>query len=104
MLVLTAKCVGKPDFRSDITRVSSAMVEASTAEAGCISYNFYLAPGRPDEFFFFEEWKDQAALDFHFATPHFQKFIAELTPMLVGEPAVRTYDVGEIRDLDKQLH
>jgi quinol monooxygenase YgiN len=100
MLVLAAKCTGKPECRSDVVRVSSAMLEASRAEAGCLTYDFYSAHDRDNDFLFFEEWKDQAALDFHFATPHFQKFIAELTGLLAKPPAVRVYEVAEMRDLE----
>jgi quinol monooxygenase YgiN len=100
MIVLAAKCAGKPECRSDIMRLASAMLEPSRAEAGCRSYNFYSASEHDNEFLFFEEWADQAALDFHFATPHFQKFIAEFSGLLAGPPGIRVYEIGETRDLE----
>jgi quinol monooxygenase YgiN len=81
-------------------RLASAMFEPSRAEIGCLSYNFYRASERDDEFLFFEEWADQAALDFHFGTPHFQKFIAEFSGLLAGPPAIRVYEIGETRELE----
>ncbi len=41
MLILAAKCVGKPERRNDIMRVASTIVAPSRAEAGCISYSIH---------------------------------------------------------------
>jgi quinol monooxygenase YgiN len=49
---------------------------------------------------FFEEWADQAALDFHFKSPHFQEFIKEFTPLLQAPPDIRIYEVAEARTLE----
>src|SRR5580658_1462473 len=99
MIVLAAKCAGKPDRRNDIIRLANAMLEPSRNEAGCISYDFYERPSSHD-YLFFEEWADQAALEFHFQTPHFQEFIKEFSGLLAGPPNIRVYDVGASRDLE----
>ena len=100
MLVLAAKCIGKPECRDDIMRVISAVVPPSKAEAGCISYDVHERLPGGDEYLFFEEWSDQAALDFHFQTPHFQAFIGEFTPLLDAPPNIRVYEVAEARTLE----
>ena len=100
MLILAAKCVGKPERRNDIMRVASTIVAPSRAEAGCISYSIHERLLGEDKFLFFEEWADQAALDFHFNTTHFQEFIREFTPLLQAPPDIRIYEVSEARTLE----
>ena len=99
MIVLAAKCSGRPEHRSDILRLAQAVAQPSRAEAGCLAYDFYEQPSG-NEFLFFEEWADQAALDFHFQTPHFQAFIGEFSGLLSGPPSIRVYEVGTTRDLE----
>jgi quinol monooxygenase YgiN len=100
MLILAAKCIGKPERRNDIMRVTAAIVPPSRAEAGCISYDVHQRLSGEDEYLFFEEWTDQAALDFHFKTPHFQEFIKEFTQLLQAPPNIRIYEVAETRTLE----
>jgi quinol monooxygenase YgiN len=100
MLILAAKCIGKPDRRNDIMRVTAAIVPPSRAEAGCISYEIHERLSGNDEYLFFEEWADQAALDLHFKTPHFKEFITEFTQLLQAPPNIRIYEVAEARTLE----
>jgi quinol monooxygenase YgiN len=100
MIVLAAKCAPKPGRRDEIIRLAAAVTKLSKAEAGCMSYGFYEKPSGDHEFLFFEEWVDQAALDFHFQTPHFQEFIKRSLELLQAPPSIRIYDVGASRDLE----
>ena len=53
---------------------SKGLIEKSRAEEGCITYNLYQDPNDRTKFLFFEEWKNQAAIDYHFETEHFKDF------------------------------
>ena len=64
MIVIAARMIGKPERRADILRLVAMVAQPSRAEAGCITYNFYEKQPAASEFLFFEEWADQAALDF----------------------------------------
>lgn len=46
------------------------MVAASRAEAGCIAYGYAQDLLDPATVHVIEKWRDRAALDAHFATPH----------------------------------
>jgi quinol monooxygenase YgiN len=92
--------VAKPELRADVIRLALAVAEPSRAEAGCLAYDFHERADAENEFLFFEEWADQAALDFHFQTPHFQNFIKQFSAALAAPPSIRVYEVGESRDLD----
>ena len=93
-------CLGKPERRNDIMRVTAAIVPPARAEAGCISYAIHERLSGEDDYLFFAEWTDQAALDFHFKTPHFQEFIREFTQLLQAPPHIRIYEVAEARTLE----
>ena len=51
-----------------------ALREASRAEAGCLTFDVSRSIEDPSAFVLYEEWRDQAALDEHYATEHFKKF------------------------------
>lgn len=51
------------------------MVEPTRAEPGNLMYLVHRSPTEPGRFFFYEQYTDQAALDAHRASPHFQQFM-----------------------------
>lgn len=52
------------------------LTPASLAEPGCRFYLAHRAADDPRRFFLYEQYDDQAALDAHRASPHFQEFVA----------------------------
>lgn len=64
--------------------------DASRAEAGNISYDYFLSLDSKDELLLVEKWTDQASLDLHRTYPHFAQ-VQALRKIYVLEPsAVRT--------------
>ena len=99
MIVLAARFVGKPEQRGGLISLAATVAKPSRAESGCISYNFYEQQPTSNEFLFFEEWADQAALDSHFQTAHFKKFAEQLPELIQGKPLIRIYEVSTASDL-----
>lgn len=59
----------------------TTMVEESRKEEGCIAYSYATDVLDPAKLLIVEKWVDDAALAFHFGTPHmaaFQKALAGL--------------------------
>lgn len=59
----------------------TTMVEESRKESGCIAYSYATDVLDPAKLIIVEKWVDDAALAFHFGTPHmteFQKALAGL--------------------------
>lgn len=54
--------------------VLRSLRDASRAEAGCIAFDVARSTDDPNTFVLYEEWRDQAALDFHYKTEHFERF------------------------------
>jgi quinol monooxygenase YgiN len=48
--------------------------DASRAEPGCITFDVSRGIEDTNAFVLYEEWRDQAALDEHYKTAHFEKF------------------------------
>jgi quinol monooxygenase YgiN len=99
MIVLAAKITAKAERRGELTALAASMLAPSRAENGCISYTFYAQQPGDDEFLFFEEWADQAALDAHFQTPHFLNFMQKVPELIASKPSIRLYDTAGIREL-----
>ncbi len=61
-----------------------AMAEAvNEDEPGCVDYRVGRSVENPDEFLLYEEYVDQAALEAHRETPHFQAIVeATIVPLL----------------------
>ncbi len=52
----------------------ATMVEASRAEEGCLGYTYATDILDPSKFMIVEKWVDDAALAYHFSTPHMAAF------------------------------
>jgi quinol monooxygenase YgiN len=66
--------------------VAKEMIEKSNKESGCKSYQLYQDPYNSTMFIFVEEYKNQAAIDAHFASDYFKAFGPKISS-LVKEPA-----------------
>jgi len=90
--IISAQVFIQPEKVDAFLSATKDLIEKSRAEEGCVSYSLYQDPQDKTKFLFFEEWKNQAAVDFHFATEHFQKF-GETLEECASAPAVITiYD------------
>ena len=90
--IISAQVFIQPEKVDAFLEATKSLIELSRAEEGCISYSLYQDPQDKTKFLFFEEWKNQAAVDFHFDTDHFKKF-GETLNDCASEPAVITiYD------------
>ena len=99
MIVLAAKLNGKPDRKAEILRLVATVAPPSRAESGCLTYQFYEQQPDGNQFLFFEEWRDQAALDAHFQTRHFADFVKAIAELIEGPPKIRIYEVGQTREI-----
>ena len=51
------------------------LVAPTRAEPGCVSYELNASQEKPGAFLFYEKFADQAALDAHVSSTHFQNFL-----------------------------
>jgi quinol monooxygenase YgiN len=87
LIVVAAQIKIKPQKEQEFIDFCQTLISPSRAEAGAVSYSFYKDESQAHSFIFYEEWKNQAALDEHFQTPYFKEFVKR-APDLLAEPAV----------------
>ena len=88
----------KAETREDALELMREMAVRSRAEAGCISYEFFVGLSDPNTLLLFQEWESAEALQDHFHTDHIDDFIRALPDILDGEVATRRYEVRSSRD------
>jgi quinol monooxygenase YgiN len=76
-----------------------AMLAASRAEDGCYVYSYAEDVAEPGLIRVFEAWRDQAALDAHFTTPHMAAWRAAWPQFGVGERQLFAYEAVDERRL-----
>ncbi|WP_298481261.1 putative quinol monooxygenase [uncultured Maribacter sp.] len=65
----------------------------SKKEIGNISFNFSEIKAEQNTFLFFEEWKNQEAIDFHISQDYFKEFMKVSKKMLQSTPIITIYDI-----------
>jgi quinol monooxygenase YgiN len=63
---------------------------ASRQEPGCVSYIPHFVEGEPNTVLVYEQYKDEASLEAHRGTPHFQQYAIGGLYQMMRERAVET--------------
>jgi quinol monooxygenase YgiN len=100
MNVLVAGTVRIPPENLDRFRPHmDAMLAASRAEDGCLAYAYAVDVQDPGLIRVFEAWRDQAALEAHFATAHLARWRAAWPELGVTDRRLTLYEVASQRPL-----
>ena len=82
-------------FRPQMER----MLAASRAEEGCLAYSYAEDVAEPGLIRVFEIWRDQAAIDAHFATAHMAVWRAAWPEFGVSDRRLTLYETAAERPL-----
>ena len=91
--IITARLFIHPENVTDFIEAAKSMIDSSNAEPGCISYMLYQDPYDQTQLILVEEWKDQAAIDAHFAMPYFIAFGPKTSDWRSQPTEVKIFDV-----------
>jgi (4S)-4-hydroxy-5-phosphonooxypentane-2,3-dione isomerase len=58
---------------------------SAAAEPGCLRFEVWTDPDRPDQVWLHEVYADRAALEAHLQSDHFHAFDAAVTPMVAAK-------------------
>ncbi len=95
--VITAKIFIKPDKIAEFTELFKGMTENTLKEPGCTGYQLYQNPYIPTQFLVLESYKNQAAIDSHFAAGYFKDFGDKIGELIAQPSQIRIIDVaGEV--------
>ncbi|MDR2862824.1 MAG: antibiotic biosynthesis monooxygenase [Puniceicoccales bacterium] len=92
--VIIAIIRAKKDSVQKFQAAAKTVVAATRKEPGNVSYVFLANPEDAQTFYFVEHWKDQAAIDAHFAAEHFKEFGKALGELGDGKPVITIYDIA----------
>ena len=81
-LISIAVLKAKPGKQQALKQGLLALVEPTRTEPGNLDYVLFELRDEPGTFYMREAFKDQAALDVHFATPYFKQFAATADSLL----------------------
>ncbi len=95
MIKIVAKAVVVSSKRDAYLEVARELVAESRKEPGCISYALYQDMNNPNILTFIEEWRDQAAIEFHNSTPHYAVLCPKLAEYRTGPMEFSRYQAVE---------
>jgi quinol monooxygenase YgiN len=76
-----------------------AVIDATRAEDGCITYTYGEDMAEPGLIRVFEVWRDQAAIDAHFASAHMKTWQTERARFGLFDRAISSYDIASQREI-----
>jgi quinol monooxygenase YgiN len=93
-MMIVAKLTVKPDKVKAFAEAAKEIIEKSNKEAGCKSYQLYQDPYDNTKFVFVEEYKNQAAIDAHFASDYFKAFGPKISDLVVAPAKIKIISVA----------
>jgi quinol monooxygenase YgiN len=89
--------------RQELRAVLAGAERDAAAQPGCVRYSFAATLADPDHFVLVSEWRDQAALDAHYASTGFANFQLSLEGLLARPSEMTIYSVsGLVRPLSSR--
>jgi quinol monooxygenase YgiN len=99
MIVVAGTVRIDPD-KLDLAKGEMAkMIAASRSEDGCFGYSYAIDVLDPRVVRVFEAWRDRAALEAHFHTPHIAAWRAAWPSIGISDRKLDLYDVAGIAPL-----
>jgi quinol monooxygenase YgiN len=92
--MILARVYIKPGSEELFIEAAKSIIEKSNSEEGCLGYMLYQNPYEKTSFIFVEKWKNQAAIDFHFATEHFKEFGASIADLTAKPTEIKIIDIA----------
>ncbi len=93
MIVITGTARIADENRDAFRPVAERQVTLSRAEAGNVSYAYFEDQMEPGRFFFYEEWTDRPAVDFHFAQDYCHEFMEAARALAETPPEISVREV-----------
>ena len=94
MIVIAGSAKVNATAFEEARQAGSLMAATSRQESGCLDYRFAVDIDDPLVVRIFEQWESQAALDAHFAAPHFQAFSEVILRVVDGPTEFKRFEVS----------
>lgn len=94
-MVIVATLIVKPDKIEDFETAAKDIVEQSNKETGCLSYQLLHDPYNLSKFVFVEEYKNQDAVNAHFAADYYKAFGPKIGDLIDGAAEIKIFSVAK---------
>ena len=92
MVVLAITWMAKTGREAEVVSLFAKLTEESRKEAGCTTYTVHRHRTEPRRFFIYEQYKDDAALEVHRASPHFLQYAKKELPKIADRVEGQLYE------------
>jgi len=92
MVVLAVTWMAKTGKETEVADIFSKLTAESRKEPGCAMFQVHRHRTEPRRFFIYEQYKDDAALESHRATPHFLQYAKKELPKVAERVDGQLYD------------
>jgi quinol monooxygenase YgiN len=82
MVVLAVTWMAKLGHEAEVASLFTKLTGESRKEPGCVMFQVHRHKTEPRRFFIYEQYKDDAALEAHRASPHFLQYVKKELPRL----------------------
>ncbi|MEL6505609.1 MAG: putative quinol monooxygenase [Pseudomonadota bacterium] len=94
MIYVIAELTFRPGTLADVMEEAQTCIAETRKEDGCIAYDVFQSKTDQNQMVFVERWRDRAALDAHFKTPHLIAWRGALMPVTTHR-SVDIIEAGE---------
>lgn len=92
MIVINAILEAKKGKEEELENLLRAMIPLVQEEEGAVVYTLHRSRNSVGKYMFYEKYKDQAAVDYHFSTHYFKDLIDKFSDLLEAEPIVDVFE------------
>lgn len=96
MIIVTGSITARPDTLDALRQASLDHVHRSRTEDGCLHHSVHIDGEDPLRLFFYEQWRDRAALEVHFHAPGSVAFIGQVRALAAATQSVTMYDASSL--------
>lgn len=97
-LYVIARVQAKAEHRAEVEAELRRMVAATRAEPGCLRYDLFADQDGGSGFSLVEAYTDEAALEAHRASAHYQTFRGRIGDWLAAPTAVQVLQAVDARE------
>jgi quinol monooxygenase YgiN len=96
MIIVTGSVTGREGSFDALLEASLAHVHRSRAEDGCLLHSVQVDCENPLRLFFYEQWRDMAALKTHFAQPGSHQLMQAVRAFAASSENITMYEASVV--------
>lgn len=96
MIVITGGLTARVDTFAELREASLAHVHRSRLEDGCLLHSVHVDCENPMRFFFYEKWRDMAAVQVHFSEPGSHEFMRAVRELAATSESINIYESSPV--------